>query len=40
MKPLSSKVEVDLDINTESDNYDPEVSASLGLTNQVGVTVT
>lgn len=34
VKPLSSEVEVDLDINTESDNYDPEVSASVRLTKQ------
>lgn len=34
VKPWNSEVEVDLDINTESDNYDPEVSASLRLTKQ------
>lgn len=34
VKPWSSKVEVDLDINTENDNYDPEVSAPLRLTKQ------
>uniref|UniRef100_A0A0D9X636 DNA-directed RNA polymerase III subunit RPC5 n=1 Tax=Leersia perrieri TaxID=77586 RepID=A0A0D9X636_9ORYZ len=32
VKPLSSKVEVDLHINTECENYDPEVSS--GLTEQ------
>ena len=39
MKPITSEVEVDLEINTESDNYDPEVSASVRLTKQVGLTV-
>ncbi|XP_037445224.1 DNA-directed RNA polymerase III subunit RPC5-like [Triticum dicoccoides] len=34
VRPESSEVEVDLEIDTESDNYDPEVSASLGLTEQ------
>ncbi|CAM0955851.1 unnamed protein product [Alopecurus aequalis] len=34
VKPRSSEVEVDLDINTESDNYDPEVSSSVRLTKQ------
>uniref|UniRef100_A0ACD5U3K0 Uncharacterized protein n=1 Tax=Avena sativa TaxID=4498 RepID=A0ACD5U3K0_AVESA len=34
VKPLSSKVEVDLEINTESDNYDREVSASSRQTKQ------
>ena len=38
MKPISSTVEVDLEINTESDNYDPEVSASVRPTKQVGLT--
>ncbi|KAF0898649.1 hypothetical protein E2562_009162 [Oryza meyeriana var. granulata] len=34
VKPLSSKVELDLDIDTECENYDPEVSVPLGLTEQ------
>ncbi|KAM3244985.1 hypothetical protein ACQJBY_056366 [Aegilops geniculata] len=34
VRPESSMVEMDLEIDTESDNYDPEVSASLGLTEQ------
>ncbi|KAL5223419.1 hypothetical protein ABZP36_028132 [Zizania latifolia] len=34
VKSLSSEVEVDLDINTECDNYDPEVSAPLRLSKQ------
>jgi hypothetical protein len=40
VKPRSSEVEVDLDIDTNSDNYDPEVSASVRQTKQVGLTVT
>ncbi|XP_062191482.1 uncharacterized protein LOC133895286 isoform X2 [Phragmites australis] len=34
VKPLSSKIEVDLNINTQSENYDEDVSASLRLTKQ------
>uniref|UniRef100_A0A0E0AT20 DNA-directed RNA polymerase III subunit RPC5 n=1 Tax=Oryza glumipatula TaxID=40148 RepID=A0A0E0AT20_9ORYZ len=34
VKPLSSKVEVDLDINTECENYDPEVPLPSRLTEQ------
>ncbi|KAI5007405.1 uncharacterized protein LOC123440346 [Hordeum vulgare subsp. vulgare] len=34
VKPGSSKVEVDLEVDTQSDNYDPEVSGSLRLTTQ------
>ncbi|KAK1697144.1 hypothetical protein QYE76_013841 [Lolium multiflorum] len=34
VKPRSSEVEVDLDIDTNSDNYDPEVSASVRQTKQ------
>uniref|UniRef100_A0A0E0LT30 DNA-directed RNA polymerase III subunit RPC5 n=1 Tax=Oryza punctata TaxID=4537 RepID=A0A0E0LT30_ORYPU len=34
VKPLSSKVEVDLDINTECENYDPEVPVASKLTEQ------
>ncbi|KAF7086780.1 hypothetical protein CFC21_090041 [Triticum aestivum] len=34
VRPESSEVELDLEIDTESDNYDPEVSASFGLTEQ------
>ncbi|XP_037458221.1 uncharacterized protein LOC119329310 [Triticum dicoccoides] len=34
VKPGSSKVEVDLEVDTQSDNYDPEVSGSLRVTTQ------
>ncbi|XP_015695739.1 DNA-directed RNA polymerase III subunit RPC5 isoform X2 [Oryza brachyantha] len=34
VKPLSSKVEVDLDINTECENYDPEFPVPLRRTEQ------
>jgi hypothetical protein len=35
VKPLSSKVEIDLNMDTHSENYDQDVSASLRLTKQV-----
>ncbi|TVT97324.1 hypothetical protein EJB05_34608 [Eragrostis curvula] len=34
-KPLSSKVEIDLNVDTQSENYDQDVSAPLRLTKQV-----
>ncbi|TVU25514.1 hypothetical protein EJB05_28013 [Eragrostis curvula] len=34
-KPLSSKVEIDLNVDTQSENYDQDVSAPLRLTKQL-----